>query len=178
MVRLTDKRISWCYTLRRTGHRLCGVSLPRALNLNVIREKQSEKSYMRSFLKTHLDWSFKMSMSWRPKKGKKKKWGSVLVWCSVQMMFCWVVHLKLVWFCEPMSPNKFNKKWGKKKSPSWCGSVDWVPACQQKGCCFHSQSGHMPGLWAGSPVGGDLEATTHGCFSPSLSPYLPLFKNK
>ena len=31
----------------------------------------------------------------------------------------------------------------------------------------------MPGLWARSLVGGAQEATTHWCFSPSLSPSLP-----
>ena len=40
------------------------------------------------------------------------------------------------------------------KGPSWCGSVDSVPACEPEGRRFDSQSGHMPGLWAGSPVGG------------------------
>ena len=38
--------------------------------------------------------------------------------------------------------------------PSWCGSVDWESACKLKGCWFDSRSGHMPGLWAGSPLGG------------------------
>ena len=38
--------------------------------------------------------------------------------------------------------------------PGWCGSVDCVPAYKLKGCQFNSQSGHMPGLWAGSPVRG------------------------
>ena len=34
--------------------------------------------------------------------------------------------------------------------------------------------GHMPGLQVRSPVGGAQEATTH-CFSPCISPSLPLF---
>ena len=59
-------------------------------------------------------------------------------------------------------------------SPGWCGSVDWVPACEPKGYRFDSQSGHMPGLWARSPVGGAREATTHWCLSLSPSPSLPL----
>ena len=58
--------------------------------------------------------------------------------------------------------------------PGWCSSVDWAPACRPKGCQFDSQSGHMPGLQARSPVGGTQEATTHWFFSPSLSPSLPL----
>ena len=58
-------------------------------------------------------------------------------------------------------------------SPGWCGSVDWVQACEPKGRWFDSQSGHMPGLQARSPVGGTKEATTHWCFSPSLSPPFP-----
>ena len=60
------------------------------------------------------------------------------------------------------------------ESPGWYGSVDWVPVCEPNGCQFNSQSGHMPGLWARSPVGDAQEATTHWCFSPSLSPSLPL----
>ena len=30
--------------------------------------------------------------------------------------------------------------------PSWCGSLDWVLACEPKGHWFNSLSGHMPGL--------------------------------
>ena len=52
--------------------------------------------------------------------------------------------------------------------------VDWVPACEPKGHQFNSQSGHIPGLQARSPVGGAWEATAHWCFSPCLSPSLPL----
>ena len=59
-------------------------------------------------------------------------------------------------------------------SPSWCGSVDWVPACEPKGCLFNSQSGHMPGLQPRSPVGGAQEAITYWCVSLSASPSLPL----
>ena len=59
-------------------------------------------------------------------------------------------------------------------SPGWCSSVDWVLACEPKGSWFKSQSEHMPGSQARSPVGGAWEATTHWCFSPSLSPLLPL----
>ena len=55
----------------------------------------------------------------------------------------------------------------------WCGSVKWVPACKPKGQWFNSQSEHMSGLWARSPVAGTWEATTHWCFPPSLSPSLP-----
>ena len=59
-------------------------------------------------------------------------------------------------------------------SPGWCSSMDWVRACKPKGHQFNSQSGHRPGLRARSPVGCTWEATTHWCFSPSLSPSLPL----
>ena len=62
--------------------------------------------------------------------------------------------------------------------PGWCSSVDWALDYEPKGCQFSSQSGHMPGLQARSPVGGTQEATTHWCFSPLLSPSLPLSKNK
>ena len=59
-------------------------------------------------------------------------------------------------------------------SPGWCVLMDWAPAYEPKGHWFDSQSGHMPGLPARSRVGGMWEATTHWCFSPSLSPSLLL----
>ena len=59
-------------------------------------------------------------------------------------------------------------------SPGWCGSLDWTLACKPKGCRFDSQLGNMPGLWAGST----WEATTHGCFSPSLLSPFPCLKIK
>ena len=58
--------------------------------------------------------------------------------------------------------------------PGWCSSVNWAQAWDPEGRSFNSRSGHMPGLWARSPVGGVWEATTHWYFSPSLSPSLPL----
>ena len=59
--------------------------------------------------------------------------------------------------------------------PGWCSSVDWVQACAPKGCQHDSQSRHMPGLQARSPVGSMWEATTHWCFFPSFSLSLPLY---
>ena len=64
------------------------------------------------------------------------------------------------------------------KTPGWCGSVDWVPDYKSKCRLFDSQSGHRPGLPAGSPVGGVQEATTHWCFSLPFSLPSPLSKNK
>ena len=43
-------------------------------------------------------------------------------------------------------------------------SVTYEP----KGRVFNSQTEHVPGLQARPSVGGMQEATTHGCFSPSL----------
>ena len=63
-------------------------------------------------------------------------------------------------------------------SPSLCGSVDWVPACDPKDHRFDCQSGHMPGLPARSPVEGAREATTHWCVSHSFSLPSLLAKNK
>ena len=62
--------------------------------------------------------------------------------------------------------------------PGWCVSVHWVPACEPKGWWFDSHSGHVPGLWSRSPVGGMWETTTHWCFSLSFSLPSPLSKNK
>ena len=57
--------------------------------------------------------------------------------------------------------------------PGWCGSGDWVLACEPKGCRFDSQSGHIPALWARSPVGGMQEATNVSLFL-FLPPFLSL----
>ena len=69
-------------------------------------------------------------------------------------------------------------------SPGCCGSEDSVLVCETKGCWFDSQSGHMPGLQARSPMGGAQEATDQ-CFSHTLmflslsfSLPPPLSKNK
>ena len=68
------------------------------------------------------------------------------------------------------------KSFKRNMSPGWCGSVDWTLDWEAKGRWFNSQSGHMPGLQARSPVRGAWEATIHWCYSPSLSPSLPLSK--
>ena len=56
------------------------------------------------------------------------------------------------------------------------GVAQWVGhrSANQKGGQFDSQSGHMPGLQARSPVG-DAQEATNGCFSLSPSPSLPPF---
>ena len=86
-------------------------------------------------------------------------------------MFCIVFCICSVIYNKMILRNR-------KKRPGWCGSVDWAPDCKPKGREFNSQSEHMPGLQAGSPVGGAQVATTQWCFSSSLSPSLPLSKNK
>ena len=60
----------------------------------------------------------------------------------------------------------------------WCGPVDWVSPWEPKGCSFHPLSGHMPGglgpqlgEYQRQPINASI---THRCFSPSLSPVLPL----
>ena len=58
--------------------------------------------------------------------------------------------------------------------PGWCDAVDCATDCEARSCQFYSQSGHMPVFQAQSPLGGTPEATTRWCFSPSLSPSLPL----
>ena len=50
---------------------------------------------------------------------------------------------------------KYNRKSKSKiHSPGWCGSVDWVPACEPKCHGCDSQSGHKPGLLARFPTWG------------------------
>ena len=52
-------------------------------------------------------------------------------------------------------------------SSGWCGSVDWIPACEPKGHWFDSQSGYMPGLQT------KLEGQPH--IDVSLPLFLPPF---
>ena len=66
-------------------------------------------------------------------------------------------------------------------SSGWCGSGIWAPACELKG--HHSIPGQSTclGCGPGSPLGACQGqpvhvSLTHQCFSPSLSPSLPLSK--
>ena len=67
----------------------------------------------------------------------------------------WHIH-RLNW---PITYHKFTTVNGEKNktihnSPGWCGSVDRAQACEPKGRWFPSWAGHMPELWARSPVWG------------------------
>ena len=62
--------------------------------------------------------------------------------------------------------------------PGWCSSVDWALTCKPKGPWFDSQSGHMPGLWARSPVRDACERQPHIAVSLPFSLPSPLSKNK
>ena len=84
---------------------------------------------------------------------------------------------RIIWFHSYLGYKNESNKWRNKTALIWCGSVDWALACEPTGHWFNSQSGHMPGLRARSSVGVALEATTHWCFSLSLSPSLPLSLN-
>ena len=70
-----------------------------------------------------------------------------------------------------------------KKCPDWCDSVGWVSSHKLKSYWFNFQSGHTPGLWAGSPVRGLFRGNwsiflSHiGVFLSFSLPY-PLPKNK
>ena len=58
------------------------------------------------------------------------------------------------------------------EGPGWCGSVDGAPDSEAKGHQLDSQSGHMPGLWARSPVCG-MQEELHSAVSLPL--FLPPF---
>ena len=81
-------------------------------------------------------------------------------------------NLHLLKSMELLSAKSYNKHC---TDTGWCGSVDWVLARTPNGHQFDSQSEHMPGFRARSPVGGMREATPPWCFSPFLSPSLPPF---
>ena len=49
--------------------------------------------------------------------------------CTLSVLGLPFTRSKLFWFC-----------------PGWWGSVDWVLACESKGCWFDSQSGHLSGF--------------------------------
>ena len=80
--------------------------------------------------------------------------------------------------------NVYLKLSEEKICPGWCGSVDQALAWEPKGRRFDSQSVHMPGLWARSPVR-DVWEVIDGHFSHtsmflslSFSLSSPLSKNK
>ena len=104
-----------------------------------------------------------------PARPNKQRPGLDLYGRFIQM----VGNLRRWWVCTLIDHFKLHFKVA-GLSPGWCGSVDWMLACEPKGHQFDPQSGHMPGLWARSPVGGMWEATTYWCSSPSLSPSIPL----
>ena len=62
--------------------------------------------------------------------------------------------------------------------PGWCGSVDWVPACNQRvaglipsqGSCLGCGPGHQLGAYEKQPINVCL---AHWCFSLSLSLSFP-----
>ena len=93
--------------------------------------------------------------------------GSVGLWCSAASF----ISSLMTSICSSSLSLRKNSSF----CPGWRGFVDWEPACEPKGHWFNSQSGHIPGLRARSPVGGAREVTTHWCFSPCLSPSLPLY---
>ena len=99
--------------------------------------------------------------------------------CRLQALWpsrCWDPKSLSVYSTPPQK--KTNQK--NCLCPDWCGSVGWASAHKPKGHWYDSRSGHMPGLWARSPVGGIWErqlidvSLEHCFFSPTLSPSLPL----
>ena len=71
------------------------------------------------------------------------------------------------------------RRWDKHRG--WCGSVDWGQACKPKGCRFDSQPGHMPGLWARSPLwvqGRQPHIDVSLLLSPSLPRHLKKKKDE
>ena len=87
------------------------------------------------------------------------------------LMHCW-------WECRQVQPLESSMEFPQKTKngtacPGSWGSVDSVSACKTKGHWFDSQSGHMPGLWARSPVECTWKATTHDVFLPLFLPPFP-----
>ena len=44
--------------------------------------------------------------------------------------------------------------WFKNNEIALAGVAQWIERCKPGGQWFDSKSGHMPGLWTRSPVGG------------------------
>ena len=89
----------------------------------------------------------------------------------------WITWMNITNISLNNNSNKYDTK--EYIHTGWCGSVDWAPACKPKGCQFNSQSGHMPGLWTRSPVGGHIRGNhTLMFFFLSFSLPSPLSKNK
>ena len=87
-------------------------------------------------------------------------------------------HKRLMIYClkKRAEHNIAYTKWVQLfKSPALAGVAQWIerrPANQSVAGLIPSQ-GTWLGCGARSPAGGVWEATTHWCFSPSLSPFFP-----
>ena len=119
---------------------------------------------------------------------KPSEWFSVLIWVfpRYRVLFwvflryresTWVTVLLLNGWMTAKDQFQAPKE-VYRASPGWCVSVDWVLACKPKGRWFNSQAGHMPGLWARSPMGGAHERQPHidVCLPLILPPFLCLQK--
>ena len=108
------------------------------------------------------------------------KWWVTFVFFLFHLHFLIFLQLLCISYIKKNNESYFTKE----GSTGWYGSVDWVLAYEPKGRWFYSQSGHMPGLRARSPVEGVWEAADW-CFSHtsmflslSFSLPSPLSKNK
>ena len=94
----------------------------------------------------------------------------LVLWSSVFMVIYSVISCLLIWNCkflpltlkiqkgirrEAYPPRACNGSRDIRHipSPGWCGSVGCMPDWELKSHWFDSQSGHMPGLWAGPYLG-------------------------
>ena len=106
----------------------------------------------------------------------------VVCLCKIIKLYTYDTHVYVYRFLN-VCYHSIQMLW--KVSPGCCGSVDWALAFKPKSHWFDSQSGHMPGFWARSPIGGVWEAADWRSMSLSYTnvslPLLlppPLSKNK
>ena len=93
-----------------------------------------------------------------------------------QSMFLSQIDVSLS-FSLPSPLSKSNKI--KNISLGCCGSVDWVPTCEPKGCWFNTQSRAHAWVVGQVPSRGCARGNhTLMFFSSCLPPSLPLSKNK
>ena len=112
------------------------------------------------------------------------------IW-AVGAHFLWIHGMTSVTKIKDLSPDhtyihtcihtytrNLNKVWtlinNTASGPGWWGSRDWILAFEPRIADLIPSLGHMPGLWARSPVEGLWEVITHRRYSPSLFPSLPL----
>ena len=132
----------------------------------------------RPLLSAVLNCTFKTLRRWFPKLRPAPSKSNLNQALKLNWIISWFVLYPTLLLLSLFSP--FLIVWSGsflKLYPALAVVAQWIEcwSVNQRVAGLIPSLGHMPELQARSPVGGTWEATTHWCFSPSLSPSLPFY---